>query len=186
MHNWFETLPGTLMAVWNRLGRGAGDPSAPMNVVTLATVGRRGGAEARQVVLRRADPEATLVEFHTDTSSDKVAELTRVPWATVLAWDADSRFQIRLRTHVTILSGDASRGMWKGVREGARRHYGANPPPGSPIAAADDFEQRSDPAHFAVLRCIVQEIETLHLHDTVQRRAIFRRGDGWQGGWLVP
>jgi pyridoxine/pyridoxamine 5'-phosphate oxidase len=189
MTEWFETLPGTLTAAWNRLVKGVQDPAAPTHALTLATVGRRGGAEARQVILRRADPEGGLVEFHTDTSSDKVAELTRVPWATVLAWDPAAGFQIRMRAHVTILSGDASRGMWKQVHDGARRFYGANPPPGSPIPAADAYESRSDPAHFAVLRCILQEIETLHLGGSshaAQKRAIFRRGDGWQGGWLVP
>jgi pyridoxamine 5'-phosphate oxidase len=91
-----------------------------------------------------------------------------------------------MRAHVTILSGDAARGMWKQVRDGARRHYGTNPPPGSPIPTADGFTQAADPAHFAVLRCILQEIETLHLDGETQRRAIYRRGDGWQGGWLVP
>jgi pyridoxamine 5'-phosphate oxidase len=186
MTDWYETLPGTLTTAWNRLVKAVADPAAPMHAVTLATVGRRGGAEARQVVLRRADPEGALVEIHTDTSSDKVAELTRVPWATVMAWDSGARFQIRMRAHVTILSGDAARGMWKQVRDGARRHYGTNPPPGSPIPTADGFTQAADPAHFAVLRCILQEIETLHLDGETQRRAIYRRGDGWQGGWLVP
>ncbi len=186
MTEWYETLPGTLTAAWNRLAKGVQDPASPMHVVTLATVGRRGGAEARQVVLRRADPESALIEIHTDTSSDKVAELTRVPWATALGWDAAAGFQIRMRAHVTILSGDASRGMWKQVREGARQHYGANPPPGTPIPASDAFSRTADPAHFAVLRFILQEIETLHLAGGTQRRAIFRRGDGWQGGWLVP
>ena len=152
----------------------------------LATAGLDGGAEARTVVLRGADRDAGTVEIHTDAETSKVAELRRDPCATLHVWEERPRLQLRLRLTVEILTGSAVQARWEALPEAARTNYGMTPAPGAAIPDSDAYARPSDPARFAVLRGRAEEIEVLLLGSGHDRRALFRRADGWQGSWRVP
>jgi hypothetical protein len=94
--------------------------------------------------------------------------------------------QLRLRATAAILTGEAVADIWRAVPEEARTNYGGAPPPGTPLDDPSEHEPRIEPARFAVVRCTLGEIETLHLGSDRHRRARFRADEDWQGVWLAP
>ncbi len=185
MSDALHRLDGTLEAVWQRLARGVADRRAAARHPVLATVGRARGAEARVVVLRRADREAGVLDVHTDTASGKIAEIARDPMATLLVWDARAQLQIRLRVTVEVRQDLDAQAEWARVPDASRKNYGGTPP-GTAIDAPEAAEDGAEAARFAVLSCRIDEIETLHLGRDRHYRAIFRRDAGFAGAWLAP
>lgn len=177
----FDTLAGTLEAVWNRLQQGVADRTSVARHPVLATVGA--GGEARIVVLRGADRGAGVLRVHTDLRSGKVAELRAEPRATLLVWDAAAQFQIRLRVRVAVISGGEALADWALVPDRARGVYGADPSPGVPIPQPGAATPGPNAQAFAVLACHIRQIETLHLGRDVHRRALF---EGECSTWLAP
>lgn len=186
MSQWYEDLATTLDEVWRKLARGVADRRSPARHPTLATVARDGGAEARTMILRGADRATASLEIHTDLEAEKVAEIRAAPRVALHVWDPRADFQLRLRGRAEIDTGEAARAAWERVPEAARTNYGGTPPPGTPIVDPTAHRIAADPGRFAILRCRLDEIETLHLGEDRHRRARFRAADGWRGTWLVP
>ncbi len=182
----FETLPGTLDQVWQRMARGVADRRAPARHPVLATAGLGGGAAARVVVLRAADRTGARIEVHTDTASGKIAELRADPRAALVIWEPRAQFQIRLTVTATILTGDDAAAHWARIPDGARSNYGGDPAPGTPLGDPAEHTPGATPDRFAVLDLRIEGIETLHLGRTRHRRARFGRADGFAGHWIAP
>lgn len=184
--NWAITLDGHLATAWRLLAEGVAEPQSPARRPVLATTGLDGAPQARTVVLRHADPEAALVEVHTDTQSTKIAELRRDPRAALHVWHPGAEVQLRLSGRVTILTGEAARAYWPAVPDGSRASYGVSPAPGTRLPGPHAYLRAADPERFAVLRCVLDRIETVHLGAPIHSRAVFSRGDGWTGDWRAP
>jgi hypothetical protein len=135
-------------------------------------------------VLRSADRGAASLGLHTDGASGKVAELAADPRATLHVWDPRGRLQLRLRCVVSVRPGTDAE--WGRVPDPSRRAYGGTPPPGRPIPAPDAYDPRIERDRFTVLDARIEEIDILHLGEERHLRALFRRHDGWRGGWLAP
>lgn len=169
--------------VWDRLALGVRDATAAARHPALATVGPDGAPDLRTVVLRAADRSAGTLEVHTDARSAKVAQIASDPRVAALVWDAAVSLQIRLTATATVLPGDAA--AWARVPPAARARYGADPPPGTPIPAADSWSATGAQDGFAALKLTLTGVEALHLGPP-HRRAFWARADGWRGRWLVP
>ncbi len=170
--------------VWQRLARGVADRHAAARYPVLATVGLSGAAEARVVVLRGADRATGVLTIHTDAASGKVAEVQKVPDATLLVWDARAQRQFRLRCTVSSRPGTPEE--WARVPDPSRRAYVCAPAPGTPIPRPDACTPGADATRFTVLEATLQEVEILHLGSERHLRAVFRKADGWRGQWLAP
>ncbi|MEE4346333.1 MAG: pyridoxamine 5'-phosphate oxidase family protein, partial [Paracoccaceae bacterium] len=162
------------------------DRRSPLRTPVLATVGADGVPDARIVVLRDVSPGAATLCVHTDLRTKKVKDLQTNPSATFCAWATKYDLQIRIKALATILSGPDVMSSWQSMSDPARRVYGGTPAPGVLLAHPSEVEGLPDPAAFAILRCDIREIETLHLGADLHRRARFRREDAWQGAWLAP
>ncbi|MGO2147748.1 pyridoxamine 5'-phosphate oxidase family protein [Halomonas sp.] len=184
-HFWAEELPLLHDHLWARLIQGVSDRHAPARYLTLATVSESGLPQARTVVLRSADKQAATLAVYTDIHSGKISALRANPMAALHVWDAAEQLQIRMEASVTVLIGEAVSEQWHSLPEHARSAYSSGPAPGKPIAASLDYTKTPDESAFAVLWMDVQAIEALHLGQH-HRRAVFSRGDGWAGQWLVP
>ena len=185
MSDWFTTLEGVLDRVWESLALGVEDADHPARLPVFATVSPGGWPEARTVALRRADRGPAVVEVQTDIDSLKVESLRASPRAALHWWLAEDALQIRLRTGVAILTGEAVRAEWEAVPPASRYSYGETPPPGRPLQGALAYEKAPDFASFAVLRCSVLSIDAVHLGES-HRRARFDAADGFAGQWLAP
>jgi len=151
----------------------------------MATVDTHGLPVARTIVLRGAEQTRGALQFHTDLGSAKVAELSDCPQAGLVCWLPEQALQIRINAHVAVKSGAQVASIWDAVPDPSRQAYGTTPPPATPIADALAYEKRSDPAAFAVLDCVVNDIELLHL-GADHRRAMYTRHGDWRGQWLAP
>ena len=180
----FDTLPGTLDAVWETLETGVADSAAPARHPVVASVRRGGGAEARIMVLRGADRSLSRLELQTDAASAKIAEVAEEPRGSLLVWDPAQNLQIRIRVAIRARTGPAAAAEWARVPEGARARYGGTTP-GARIEGPVAAKSGADPARFAVLDLDVREIETLVIGEP-HRRARFASGDGFAGGWIAP
>lgn len=185
MSEWWLGLPTTLDQVWLRLGRGVVDRKADARHLVFATTGSA-GSEARMVVLRRTDRASASVSVYTDLRSAKITELMQEPRASLLVWEQKAHLQIRLRVHVEIKSGEAVAEQWQRVPQAARKVYGSQPPPGTPIDYPEQLSAQANPGSFAVLVCNIKEIETLYLGPDMHRRAKFCADTAWVGQWLAP
>ena len=181
MNDDLTSLEGTLDAVWQRLLDGVERSEAPARHVALASARTNGGGAVRLVVLRAAERKTGTLNFYTHRASSKVGELRTNPRCEVLVWDAEAHFQIRLRMTARVSDGPSD--LWKSFGQGTRRNYAASPLPGTHLETADAFDPDADAAQFMVIACKIDEIETLHLGRSLQRRALFKPSSSI---WIAP
>ena len=185
MKCWSDDLAAFLAAVWAELGDYTRARAGYPGLVTLATRGS-GGPELRQVVLRKTDRANAQLVLHTDSDSHKVAELAADPAVSLLAWNPEHQLQIRVRGRAEILGPYAAETIWSSLPFASQGNYGVTPAPGTPIAAASDYQRVPDKGRLAVVVIGVGEIDAVHLAEPHHIRARFRAEEGWAGEWLAP
>ncbi len=207
-----EVIGGDEIAsqVWLQLQRACVDRHHEWRTPVLASIGLDGSAQARMVVLRRADIGAGRLFFYTDRRSPKVLELSADPSATLVFWSRRLSWQIRARVTIHILdAGPLVDSAWASVSQSpSAGDYLSAAPPGAalrtvsvnPVAPAPPAETaapetppgrvgsqpldlRSAPHHLAVVCADVLSIDWLELSRSGHRRALLTTG-GPQ--WLVP
>lgn len=193
-----DDLDAVLDDAWTRLTRGANDRRSPLHTPVVAT----GGDAVRQrvMVLRNADRAGSTLRFHTDRRSAKVAMVHAAPQVSVLGYDPAARIQISLHGTSTLATGADADAFWDRTTLSGRRCYLVNPGPGAVVPRADGGlptdlidripttdESEAGRINFAVLIVTVDQLEWLELSARGGRRARFiRRGDAWDGTWLIP
>lgn len=185
MSDWFDNLEGLYQELWDTLIQGVVNPNHSARNATFATVSPNNWPEARTVIMRAADTEASTIEIYTDVYSDKIRSLEATPRAAILVWDAEKSLQVRLTVEVGLDFGPAVRRIYDNLREESKTNYGITPAPGRPIKNGLDYKKVADPESFAILHCSILTIDALHLGEK-HRRAIYSNSDGWAGQWLAP
>lgn len=199
MNSHRDTLPDILSHAWNLLVRGGADRKSPLHTPAVCSVDADGLPQARVMVLRKADPAAATLRFHTDARSPKVEQLDGRPVA-VLAYHAGEQIQLRISGSARVLAdGDSVDAIWNQSTLFARRCYLAQQAPGTlmpgPASGLPVWIEGQQPtpeqiiparANFATLWVVVTAIDWLHLANSGHRRALFRADDGWAGAWLSP
>ncbi|MEM7438255.1 MAG: pyridoxamine 5'-phosphate oxidase family protein [Pseudomonadota bacterium] len=178
-------LVAFLADAWRHLAEGVADADAPARFPTFATISPDGVPEARTVALRHADQNVALVEVHTDIDTNKVRALRKAPIAALHVWVPRARLQIRMTAEVDIRTGPGVEAEWNKVPSGSRVSYGTDPVPGTPIGHVYDYAKPVVRDRFAVLRCLLTDIDLVHLDDQ-HRRAAYQRADDWVGTWVAP
>lgn len=195
----FETLDAVLADATNHLTRAARDRKSPMHVPVVGT----SDGDLRMMVLRACDADIGLLRFHTDARSPKAQLIGEGGMASVLAFDAEAKMQLRLKGPARIeTNGPVADAAWAAATEFARRCYLAVAAPGSPADAPGSglpaevegvrpSEVQLLPArnNFAVLLMAPIALDWLYLAHDGHRRAQFTRtavGQDWQGTWVIP
>lgn len=168
--------------LWERLHQGAASPNDPFRFTAFATTGED-GAEARMVGLRRAAPDRSLVEVHSDLRTAKIEALRRDPRAALLFWDAGAQVQLRLSLRCEVIVSDA--GRWAAIPDQARGNYGTNPAPGTHMADPETLTRTAEVGRFAVISGQVLRMDAVSLSHDPHRRAVFS-GPGLPGQWVAP
>jgi hypothetical protein len=162
-------------------------------IAAMATSDRVGGATVRHVVIRRVEPDGSLL-LATDARSTKVDHLRRRPDASISFWLQDLRRQYRLDGPVDRLADGPERlALWRGLSDAARALF-TWPEPGTlrtddpdafPAAVGADTEP---PGSFLVLRVRPLFVERLdlkpHPHERLRWRA-FAGTTTWTGPQAV-
>ncbi len=177
---------------WARLVRATRDRRHAYRHPVVASRCPRRGVRARTVVLREADPAAARLGLHTDLRSGKVRELELEPRLSWCFYDPRRRIQVRAESRATVHAGDeVARAAWQQQGPAARALYAIEPAPGTPLlpGASPGFRAGDDAgfASFAVVLCLVEELDWLELGREAHRRIRFEPGDGgWDGVPIVP
>jgi pyridoxamine 5'-phosphate oxidase len=177
--------------VWAALMAGAQPGRTPFTVVQLATSGLDDAPKVRSVILRSADAERGAVSFFTDLRSAKIKEMRRQPRVSLIGYDADAGFQIRLEGKATIdKEGREKAAAWAACRSHTRALFQHTLPSGTPIAAPAEAAPADDgdgERHFAVVVVSIIRIDWLDISGPLHLRAVFQRdGYDWRGGWVAP
>jgi hypothetical protein len=178
---------------WGRLGRwlatGATTPTHAFRWPVVSTVTADGGPDARIVVLRRFDPTARLLVFHTDARSAKAAALRRDPRCAFLFYDPDDHLQLRVRTTAAVHHADSfARVEFDSLPRHNRATYASTAAPGSDEPPDAPFDYPPKPPvdeavafdNFLAVGCVIDRIDALELHPSGHRRAVLE----WAGGGL--
>lgn len=159
----------------------------------LATVAADGSPRVRTLVFRGWTGPCQL-DLLTDTRSAKAGELADDPRLEIAWLLPRARAQFRLRGLCEALEPAIDRAErlrhWRELRPGGRALWGW-PAPGAPLedGAAWPLELREDmplPAHFAVLRIAIQQVELLELAGSPHRRRRWCEQNGWAEQALNP
>lgn len=178
-------LTAFLELAWQHLRHGVADSQSPARHPTFATVSPDGLPELRTVALRRVSQAQAMVEVHTDIVTPKVQSLRAFPKAGLHVWLPKADLQIRLTTHVDILTGEAVEDLWAEMPQISRVSYGTSPDPGTPIESVFTYSKPAVRERFAVLQCHINCIGVVEL-GAHHRRAEFTRDTEWRGVWLAP
>lgn len=192
----YDSLPLTLEQAWHMLWLGVHKRNHAFHTVSVASIGLDGRPRTRVVVLRKADANSWLLRFHTDRRGDKIAEFKRDNRVAVLAYDPESKVQVRLEGVAEVHTEDAvADEAWAASRLFSRQCYGVQPQPGQAIDSGDAFalpettEEATAPGrqNFCAVVVQVQSLEWLYLAASGHRRARFTRAlDGITSQWLTP
>lgn len=192
---------------WKALKRGADDPTHPMHLLTMATVGPDGRPSARLMINRGTDQIGAVARlwFHTDSHTPKVGEMHVAPFACLTAWDPANGIHLRLHGRVTLHQHDeCSRRHWEQLSSAAQWLYSApdeqadnsRPPTAAPEPAAPPSEppdlrlprdKRQLPhkltarerERFVVVEVRIETVDWLQATLTEQRRAVMHAADHW-------
>lgn len=175
-------------SIVHELHRGALDPKHPFRFTNLGTIGKS-RPEVRTVVIRSVSQDLDFLVY-TDFRSEKVAELTVNPMATLHFYHAQKRVQIRVKAKVEIHHQDAlAKEFWNRVQGEAQKAYTSTLAPSTEISTPNEAFQwleNGDDRFFTVLKFIPESIEALQLNGLRHLRILFSKKEDWKGKWLVP
>lgn len=183
-----ETPSEIWKSIVHELHRGALDPKHPFRYVNLGTIGKM-GPEVRTVVIRSVSQELDFVVY-TDSRSEKVAELTANPTATLHFYHPGKRVQVRIKAKTELHTQDKmTKAFWLNVQGDAQKAYTSTLAPSSPITTPEegfDWPEMMDDRFFTVLKLIPESIEALQLNALQHFRIQFIKKENWKGQWIVP
>lgn len=179
------------------LSRGVKDRRHGFHTPNVATIGLDGAPRSRTVVLRGFDPAANTIRFHTDSRSQKVAELAASPCVAMTFYDAQAKLQLRIAGRAEVHGGDEiAKSAWEGSRIFSRACYAIAPGPGTVLERADAFDLPADEQaiaagepHFRAVLVQVKSLEWLYLAHSGHRRARFEYDEAGvlqSSTWLTP
>lgn len=170
------SLDDLLDNVWQHVTRGTKDRHHPARHPTLATI-TPSGPDLRTLVLRAASRADNTLEFHTDATSPKAAQIAQSPNVAIHIWIPKSSLQIRARATAKLLPGDPN--LFSQLPEAAQLNY-QGPTPSAPLPA----EPNPQPNRFTRILCHLTELDALLL-TTPHQRALYQAPD-WHGQWIAP
>ena len=192
------TLDSLLAKALDGFDAGAGPGKSPFSMVYAATIGDDGRPRVRTVVLRRFDRNGAGLWFNTDLRSPKAAEIDDDSRITVLAYDRDGGFQMRVEGAARVhREGEAKQTAWSASADRSRicyRHaYGPSSSLEAPEAGdpTDAMRAPSDPdagyENFGAVEVRIETMDVLDLARSGHRRAVFSFENGvWSGDWRAP
>ena len=155
--------------------------------------------DGRIVVLRKANRENKLLQFHTDFRSPKVDILKKNKNASLVFYDKEEKIQLRVKVECDVNNQNSiTEESWKKTQHISRRCYLTDSPPGTAsenptsgmISKLEDFDYTMEQSEegfkiFTVINCKFKSIEWLSLAAKGHRRARFDLENN-NDSWLVP
>ncbi|MEE2952893.1 MAG: pyridoxamine 5'-phosphate oxidase family protein [Pseudomonadota bacterium] len=197
--NWADNLDRMLAHGLSEIERAVEDRHHGFRTFGLSTIGVDGAPESRIVVLRKVLTADWVIRFHTDSRSEKVAEIAKDDRVSALLYNKDLKLQIRARGRAALRQkDDTARFAFAEAKPLGRVCYRIQPGPGSAIDEPDAYSHSNsgeaegtatDPGwpNFCAVDLSLHEIEILYLAHEGHRRARFAKTSaGYAASWLAP
>ena len=195
---YYEDFTEIKKKIWSMLVDAVTNRSSQFRIPTFIC-GHNKDIDGRIVVLRKADQQNNLVQFHSDIRSDKIQLLKNNPNAALLFYDKDEKIQVRLKVNCIInYKNDITKNSWEKTQHISRKCYLVDNGPGTesevPTSGLkpelDNFDYTKEQSeegykNFTVIQCKIRSIEWLYLAAKGHRRAKFNLEND-KDTWLVP
>ena len=195
---YYEDFKEIKKKIWSMLDDAVTNRSSQFRIPVFIC-GNQKDFDGRIVVLRKSDQSNSLVQFHSDIRSDKIAKLKSNKNASMLFYDKEEKIQVRLKVECTINhNNEITKESWSKTGHISRKCYLVENGPGteSPNPTSglkpelDNFEftmEQSEEGYknFTVIQCKIKTVEWLYLAAKGHRRARFEV-DNNKEYWLVP
>ena len=195
---YYEDFTEIKKKIWSMLDDAVTNRSSQFRIPTFIC-GHNDDIDGRIVVLRKADQQNNIVQFHSDIRSDKIELLKNNSNAALLFYDKDEKIQVRLKVKCIINhENDVTKNSWEKTQHISRKCYLVDNGPGTesdiPTSGLkpelnnfDYTKEQSEEGYknFTVIQCKIKSIEWLYLAAKGHRRAKFDLESN-KDNWLVP
>ena len=195
---YYENFQEIEKKIWLMLIDAVTNRKSPFRIPVFIC-GEQSDFDGRIVVLRKADRDNKIVQFHSDIRSGKIKKLKKNTNASMLFYDKEEKIQVRLNVKCIVnFSNEVTKESWSKTQHISRKCYLVDNSPGSESTTPtsglkpelDNFEftkEQSEEGYknFTVIQCKIKNMEWLYLAAKGHRRAIFDLEKN-KKNWLVP
>ena len=185
--------------IWNLLSNAVKDRSSEFRTPVFIC-GNEEEFDGRIVVLRKADQQNNLIQYHSDIRSSKIGKIRNNPNCSILFYGKEEKIQLRIKALCEInYSNDVTKESWEKTGHISRKCYLVTNGPGTksnkPTSGLDnkfnnfDFTKEESEAgykNFCVIKCKIKSIEWLYLAAKGHRRALIDLNESKKFTWLIP
>ena len=196
--SYYENSKEIEKKIWNLLSNAVKDRSSEFRTPVFIC-GNEEEFDGRIVVLRKADQQNNLIQYHSDIRSSKIGKIRKNPNCSILFYGKEEKIQLRIKALCEInYSNNVTKESWEKTGHISRKCYLVTNGPGTksnkPTSGLDnkfnnfDFTKEESEAgykNFCVIKCKIKSIEWLYLAAKGHRRARFEI-DTNKEYWLVP
>ena len=197
--SYYENFQEIEKKIWLMLIDAVTNRNSPFRIPVFIC-GNQTNFDGRVVVLRKADQQNKLLQFHSDIRSDKIKKLKKNKNASMLFYDKEEKIQLRVKVKCVInYNNKITKESWLKTQHISRKCYLVENGPGTesdvPTSGLkpelDNFEftkEQSEKGYknFTVIQCKIKSIEWLYLAAKGHRRAFLDYAHGLKYTWLVP
>ena len=197
--SYYENFQEIEKKIWFMLIDAVTNRNSPFRIPVFIC-GNQTNFDGRVVVLRKADQQNKLLQFHSDIRSDKIKKLKKNKNASMLFYDKEEKIQLRAKVKCVInYNNKITKESWLKTQHISRKCYLVENGPGTESDAPtsglkpelDNFEftkEQSEKGYknFTVIQCKIKSIEWLYLAAKGHRRAFLDYAHGSKYTWLVP
>ena len=177
----FQNFTSDLKLIWQdlliQLQEASNNPKNPLRTLSLATQGPQ-GTDVRMIILRHFNPSQLCCTFYTDFRAKKNQDIQKQPQVTLLAYNTDSKRQIRLYGHAEMYDEPTRAQQWKKLTDHSKTLYATESKPGSIHASRKQANQLSDlknaQQNFMSYKIHIHKIEDLQLTSSPIKRTAFQ------------
>ena len=197
--SYYENSSEIEKKIWSLLTNAVKDRSSEFRTPVFIC-GNDKDLDGRVIVLRKADRENNIIQYHSDIRSSKIEKIKNNPSCSILFYGKEEKIQLRIKAICKInYNNEVTKESWEKTGHISRKCYLVTNSPGTksdkPTSGLNnkidnfDFTKEESEAgyiNFCVIRCRIKSIEWLYLAAKGHRRALIDINSPKNFTWLVP
>ena len=197
--NYYENSKEIEKKIWSLLTIAVKDRSSEFRTPVFIC-GNDKDLDGRVEVLRKADEQQSLIQYHSDIRSSKIEKIKKNPNCSILFYGKEEKIQLRIKAKCKVnYNNDITKESWEKTGHISRKCYLVTNGPGTlsdkPTSGLGkkfdnfDFTKEESEAgykNFCVIQCKIKSIEWLYLAAKGHRRALIDFNGSKKFSWLVP
>ena len=197
--SYYENSEEIKKKIWSLLSNAVTDRSSEFRTPVFIC-GDDKDLDGRVVVLRKADKQSNIIQYHSDIRSSKIEKIKKNPNCSVLFYGKEEKIQLRIKVICEVnFNNEITRESWEKTGHISRKCYLITNGPGTksdkPTSGLnskfDNFnftkeESEEGYKNFCVIRCKIKSVEWLYLAAKGHRRALIDFDKPNKFTWLIP